>query len=158
MEKLFENALGLVPPLILAVVTSLITVQLSLRRFYAERWWDRKADAYTSIFETLYRLKNYSDEKFDEDFGLKELSDEQKNALQKQWRDADFEISKAVEIGSFNICREAVDCLKEFQSKPRLSLEDNPIHELAGQESKYLRDCIIALRKIALKDLKLKHR
>lgn len=34
------------PSLAVGVFTALISVKLALRRFHAERWWERKADAY----------------------------------------------------------------------------------------------------------------
>ena len=42
--------------LVVAVVASLVTVRLSLKRFYAERWWDRKADAYTRVIAALHQM------------------------------------------------------------------------------------------------------
>ena len=34
---------------IIAIVASYITVQLSLRPFYSEKWWEKKAEAYAAI-------------------------------------------------------------------------------------------------------------
>jgi hypothetical protein len=69
-----------------------------------------------------------------------------------------MEIGKAIDIGSFTICHEAVACLRDFRARPRLIFHENSIFELAAEESKYLNDCITALKIIAAKDLKLKYR
>jgi len=50
VEILVNNIL---PGLIIAVATSWVTVRLSLRRFRTERWWERKADAYSDLLEKL---------------------------------------------------------------------------------------------------------
>ena len=148
----------LLPGLILSIVTAILTVRLSLRRFYAERWWERKVEAYTSIFESLYRLKHYCNIKYEQDcdFDTKPISKEQGKELEKQWADANMEIGKAIDIGSFVVCDDAVSCLRDFRKRPRLDYEDHPIFELAAQESEYLDECISRLKTIAKKDLKLK--
>lgn len=156
IENLLHAAKALVPGLILSVATAILTVRLSLHRFYAERWWDRKIEAYTSIFEALYRLKHYCNIKYEADVGERQISKERGDELEKQWADADMEIGKAIDIGSFVICDDAVSCLREFRGRPRLDSDDFLIFELAAQESKYLDECISRLKSIAKQDLKLK--
>jgi len=155
-DNLIYVAKVLLPGLILSIVTAILTVRLSLRRFYAERWWDRKIEAYTSIFEALYRLKHYCNMKYETDLGERQIPKEMN--LEKQWADADMEIGKAIDIGSFVICDDAVSCLRDFRGRPRLDFEDHLIFELAAQESKYLDECISRLKTIAKQDLKLKRR
>jgi hypothetical protein len=160
IDNLVYVAKVLLPGLILSIVTAILTVRLSLRRFYAERWWDKKIEAYTSIFEALYRLKHYCNIKYKQDCDLRSapISKEQEKELEKQWADADMEIGKTIDIGSFVICDDAVSCLIDFRKRPRLDFEANPIFELAAQESKYLDECISRLKMIAKQDLKLKGR
>lgn len=50
--------LTLIPALIVGVATALVTVKLSIRKFYTERWWERRADAYSRIVEALHKHKN----------------------------------------------------------------------------------------------------
>lgn len=38
---------------------SYLTVYFALRRFRSERWWDRKADAYSRIIESLHHMTVY---------------------------------------------------------------------------------------------------
>src|SRR6266536_1374619 len=62
LEDRALNALAaILPGLVIAVVTAIITVRLALRRFYSERWWERKAQAYSDILEALYISQAYAD-------------------------------------------------------------------------------------------------
>ena len=142
--------------LAISILTARITVQLSLRKFYAERWWDRKIKAYTDIFEALYKLKHYADLKYDDSIGHRTLSDEESQKLDEQWRCATYDVDKAIEIGSFTISLKSIDSLTEFRKRPRASLDYSPVFELAAEESKLLTEYIDILKRLAAKDLKLK--
>ena len=43
----------LAAPILVAIITSVVTVRLSVRAFSSQRWWERKADAYSSIINAL---------------------------------------------------------------------------------------------------------
>ena len=154
-EYLTHIIKALVPGVLLSVLTAIVTVRLSLRRFYREKWWERKDQAYSKIFEALYRLKNYYNLKYEEDIGNRHVSSERSKQLEKQFLNGDMEIEKAVAIGSFVLCDDAVACLKRFRERPRLSFDDHAIFELAEQDMKYLDECLSRLRDIARRDLKL---
>lgn len=145
--------------LVISIVTALITVQLSVRRFYTERWWDRKIETYSSIFEELYKLKNYSDQKHEDDLGKITLTNADASRLTEQLRKSSDEINKAIEIGSFTISDESIKCLTRFRQRLRPRFEDNPhfeLVELSKAESEFLTECINELKSLAAKDLKRK--
>jgi len=146
----------LVPGVLLSVLTAIVTVRLSLRRFYAEKWWERKDEAYCRIFEALYWLMNYYNVKYQEDIEKRRVSGDRSKQLEKQFLSADMEIEKAVAVGSFVLCDEAIACLKRFRDRPRLSFDDYEIFEMAERDMKYLDECLSELKKIAKRDLKLK--
>ena len=52
---------NLVVGLVIAVVSARVTVHFALKRFYSEKWWERKAEAYSSIIEALHHIRNYAD-------------------------------------------------------------------------------------------------
>ena len=43
----------LAAPILVAIITSVVTVRLSVRAFWSQRWWERKVDAYSSIINAL---------------------------------------------------------------------------------------------------------
>ncbi len=62
-SRLNSISLGanLVIGIVVAIVSARVTVSLALRRFYAEKWWERKWEAYTGIINALHHMKNYDD-------------------------------------------------------------------------------------------------
>ncbi|MBZ0149375.1 MAG: hypothetical protein K8F62_17805 [Pseudorhodoplanes sp.] len=54
MTELFEKV-GIA--LLVAVPTALLTVWLSLRRFYREKWWEAKMRAYAEVIQSLHDMK-----------------------------------------------------------------------------------------------------
>ena len=48
-----EVVYSLVGSLLVAVVTAFVTVRLSLSNFYSQKWWERKAEVYSTILEAL---------------------------------------------------------------------------------------------------------
>lgn len=60
MDELMKIITGsLLMPLVIAIATSYLTVRLSLRQFYSQKWWERKADTYSNILSHLSTLKYY---------------------------------------------------------------------------------------------------
>ncbi len=45
--------------LFVAIVTPVITARLSLKSFVSQRWWERKAEAYSQIMEQLSYSEHY---------------------------------------------------------------------------------------------------
>ena len=84
-----------------AAASAWVTVQLSLRRFRAEKWWERRVTAYERVIEALYNSKEFSEvhlHALDENL---QIPKEQDNELRAQVEDAAREIAKAVDLGSF---------------------------------------------------------
>lgn len=48
---------GFVLSVAASIITAIATVRLSLSRFRSERWWERKADAYSRLIEELALLQ-----------------------------------------------------------------------------------------------------
>ena len=50
-----------VSAIVIAVISARVTVHFALKRFYSEKWWERKTEAYTAIIEALHHVRNYAD-------------------------------------------------------------------------------------------------
>ena len=157
-EYLIEFITSLLPGILISVLTAIVTVKLSLKKFYTEKWWERKDQAYSRIFESLHDLRNYYITKYEEDIGNRSVSKERSKELEKQFRNADTGIEKVVDAGSFILCDEAIACLKKFHDRTKLSFDEYAIFELAEHDMKHLDECLSELKSIAKRDLKLKLR
>ena len=139
-----------------AVVSACVTWRLALKRFRAEQWWSRKADAYAAIMEALHYSKDCDSQYLREIEDRRQLNAEYKAELFKKGQDADRQIRKALDMSTFLFCEEAVRVLEEL----RLGLADAgdatfyDEHLYASQSA--VTKCIDQLPAIAKKDLGVK--
>jgi len=139
--------------LIIAVVVSWITVKLSLRRFYTEKWWERKAQAYSEIIDSLAKMRIYFDKWWDELVECKKMNDEKRKKLNKEYEIAKRIIENAVAVGSFIVSEEADDVLKSFLKQiEKENIQGDWVGDI-GRHYGEVSECITRLRKIAKKDL-----
>jgi len=54
--------------LITAVLTSFISVNIALRKYKSEQWWDKKLNSYMTIIEALNNMMVYCDLYIDVEF------------------------------------------------------------------------------------------
>lgn len=103
--------------IIIAAVSSLITVHLSLARFRSEKWWERKIEAYTKVIEAFHHVKSFSDKHLNAEIRGTELPNETDMEVRALSREAHKEIDKYTDIGSFIFSDEFYNKLKEYQKE-----------------------------------------
>lgn len=106
-EALGATAVDVVVPLAVAVLTALVSVQLALRRFRAERWWERKAEAYTSILGALFDVQRSLRAETARIEEGREISQAYRDSLTEQARHGYSEIRLASVLGTFLFSAEA---------------------------------------------------
>ncbi len=149
-NMLYQIASGL----LISVVTALVTVQLSLRRFRSERMWERKVQAYERIFESLHHLKAYCDGHLKAEECGSKMDINREQELYGKFRLALEEINKYRDIGSFLIAESAVERLKRFEMELEKSYEGKTIFEIADNQYGYVTSCIKDVNEIARSDIK----
>ncbi len=150
MEIILKQVL---PSLLVAVVTALVTVRLSFRRFRSERMWERKVQAYEKIFESLHHLKAYCDGHIKAFENGTSLDGNMEQELYGRFRLAIAEINKYRDIGSFLIDESAVERLKHFEDDLEKTYEGKTIYEIADNQYGAVTKCILDINKIARSDL-----
>ena len=106
MDIFNQLMLSIIPGLIIAALTSYFTVHLSLKRFYSERWWERKAQSYSIILESLYKMKAYPTFLLRAIERNKKTSKDLTNGLRLESQKSFNEINKALAIGTFVVSDE----------------------------------------------------
>src|SRR5947208_12000848 len=107
----FSILTNLVPALLVAIVTSVLTVRLSLRRFHAERWWERKAEAYSRIIESLHAAMEYHSAMSDEAMTAEERDEARYARLKNEYDEAYRNLRRSTGIGAYIISEEAAAVL-----------------------------------------------
>jgi len=154
MSSVISVILEVIKSLLIVVAASWVTVRFSLRRFYTEKWWERKAQAYSKVIGSLARMRMYFDRWMEELIEHRVMSGEEKEKFEKEYRLAREVIKNAVAVGSFILSEEAAHILEAFLKQ----LEEEHIRHdwLKDIERHYgqATECIIRLREIAKKDLR----
>jgi len=142
--------------IIIAAVSSWITVQLSLKQFRSERWWERKAKAYERLIKALHHSKKFFDDHLKAEYDGKEISDEIDKELRAKSTVARNEIEKVMDIGGFIVCEEALDRLKQYRNEVDKASQRKSWFEYLDASLVATETCINDLIKIARQDLKIK--
>jgi hypothetical protein len=103
-----DTALVIFTGILIAAVSSWITVQLSLRRFRSERWWERRAAAYERVIEALHDLKVFADNHLEAEYKGREFPEEEDKELRARSKAAHEEVAKTIDIGAFLLSDEAL--------------------------------------------------
>jgi hypothetical protein len=94
------------------------TVQLSLRRFQAERWWERKVEAYTRIIEALHHVIAYSKLLEKELSENQEYSEEHRDNMASSSHKAMNDLRMAADVGAYIISDDVAKILAELEARP----------------------------------------
>ncbi len=141
----------------LIVIGSIVTIHFSLSRFYTEKWWERKAAAYTDIMELLYNYQFYVGKQIDD---IQTYPEVEEDIDAETWTEKDEnqthqKIKKIITIGTFVVSDEIIEILKELLSE--LHKANNEEIYLAFLFSKHtaIHRAIEKFRDCAKRDLKI---
>ena len=140
--------------LLVAIVTSFITVKLSLRQFKAQHWWEKKVTAYSAVLGAIFQMK----------LGNERCMSAHRNGTQndeaiKLYRAAYECVRQTSETCQFILCYEAENQLTILKNEIAGSFENNTYEgqlNYYGQmqdEEVALEKCLRELPAIARRDL-----
>jgi hypothetical protein len=121
---------------IVGLIAGLFALYRAKQEFISQRWWERKADAYTRIIEALWKILDYNNQIYEEVTDHRVISDERKKEILKQWQEGQREIKKITEIGAFLLSDETIVALKKLWKK------SEPEPDPDDWFSRYENDCI----------------
>jgi len=141
--------------IIIAITSAFLSVHLSIKRFRSERWWERKAQSYALILESLHYMKLNCEVQFENQIGNEVVPTDRTDELIEKWISGEEDISKAIDMGLFIFSSEAVKSLSNLQK----DLKEASIHDFSWEylpeRIDALTSCMSNLRDIAKKDLKI---
>lgn len=148
----------IVGSLVVAVITSFITVRLSIGQFYSQKWWEKKSETYSLISRDLSNLFFYVKEICAELEGEKELSDHRRDTLGKEYLRRMDSLKKTAAGGAYIISKEISEELEELIK----NLENNsynpqkePLSDYYARDYKFMVTFRNNFNNLAKKDLKI---
>ena len=145
--------MALIPALIVSVITAYVTVKLSTKQFCSEKWWEKKAEAYSHVIEHLSYLQYYFGEWFSEGLHEKELTGKHKERLSEGHRQSMESITKAAAVGAYIVSDDTVTVIAKLLCE--LEKKDPEGNWVGDIDRCYgsVKECIAKIREYAKKDL-----
>lgn len=78
------------------ILAAWLAARFTAGRFYTERTWDRKANAYTTVFDGLHSMQTWSDENLSALYEGRELSAEKDEKLRREYQAAKERIRREI--------------------------------------------------------------
>ncbi len=136
-----------------AVGASFFTARFALRRFYSEKWWEKKYEGYSSILESLHYIARDFYEGEDAAESGRKIPDGRKDELSAKFREAEDDLAKRIDVGQFVISEAAVAVLATFQKELGSGRRANDFPEYIERGGKATNKALRQMRAIAKSDL-----
>jgi len=157
MNELTQGILiGLIPAIVVSILTSYITVNLSLKQFYSQRWWDKKETEYTRIMRELARLKLCFSDWYESFLYHKPVTEQDSKKLNETYKRASESLSKISAIGTFVVSEETVTALDGLLTQFEQETPRGDPFDAIERDYIAVEKCIKEVTQYARKDLRKK--
>lgn len=153
---LLTAAISFASAIIVSIITAIVSVQLALRRFRAEKYWELKAQAYAKIVEAIHDASALASEHLEASIERRELSADRKNELQDRSRGGTDRVLRALDTGALLLPKEAIDRLRQYLRESDAARAATDWIECLQIETSAAQTCLQDVTKIARRDLKIK--
>ena len=129
LQQIALSAIGLIPNLVVGFasggLSAWLTYRLAFRRFRAEKWWERRADAYSDILEALHESLSFATTNIAYMKSGCEVPPEQDAEVRKRAAAANIEIRRAANVGKLFLSSAALNRLAQFLNESDKHKADN---------------------------------
>lgn len=153
--RMYQNLIiSIVSGCVIAVVSSYLTSRWTMKKFYTEKWWDRKEQAYTEIINALYDMVQFY-KVFKDDYGQHDfISEDRSTELRQRHFSGLKKLYRATDLASIYVSDDAVKVLVDLRQKKSLDYYSNPLWEIYEDEYHAHKQTLDKLLKVAKKDLR----
>jgi hypothetical protein len=135
-----------------AVLAARLTLRTAAAQFTSERWWERKADAYSGLVHALHEMQGYVQTLQDLHAGRPAAMAEEH--LKVQWRHGREELARAAAQHAFVIHRDAATEIDRITGSLRYGSNGRPHAEALAGEAEAIATGLGRIREIAARDLR----
>jgi hypothetical protein len=137
----------------IAFASAYLAAYIATRKFRSEKWWERKANAYCELVDSLHQMSWYAEEFFEDRVGRKLISDIDLTEYGKQYRLARRNVAKISDTSAFLISSKAGDAVRLLIQKLEAASGDDDWTRRALDEGDAIRECLGAVKALASQDL-----
>ncbi len=149
-----ELLISILSGILISVITSYLTAKFAISKFYTEKWWERKEQAYTEIINALYDMVQFY-QVFKEDYGQDDfISQERSLELHQRHSEGFRRVRRATDLATLYMSDDAAKLLKKLGEREGLHEQTNPMWDVYEDEYNAHSNALDKLIIIAKKDLK----
>ncbi|HLH11065.1 MAG TPA: hypothetical protein VKV77_04180 [Methylovirgula sp.] len=138
---------------VLSLIGGWLAATFALRNFRSQKVWERKAEAYTSIFDALYDMARWYDEHYDAEISGRKMTEDKVSELSKAYTAAKEKLKRRVASETWLLAEAASKRLEELFKC--LSIERNDWFRMLDEDSYSISEATRDLRVMVRKDLRL---
>jgi hypothetical protein len=153
MEILIKIGIGI----LIASFSSYLTLQIALRRFRTEKWWERKVEAYSSLLNTLHKAKLFSDSNLEAFHADSDITPDEEKRIRDITTLCEAEMYRFMDVDAFILSSETIERLKKFRQQEALAHNSECFHSYITADLKAITTCLDDIRELAKKDLKVQN-
>ena len=140
----------------IAGLSSWITVHLSMKRFRTEKWWEKRAEAYSNLIGAIHDAKAFAEENLEAMQRGRELSEEEDKELRHKSKVAESEIYRAMDVGAFYLSEQALDSLRTYKKESSEAGKDHDWTLYLVEDLEATNKCLKSMIEIARDDLQVR--
>jgi hypothetical protein len=138
------------------ILTAWVTARFALGRFYQEKSWERRVDAYVSALTALFQMRLYTENNLSVEMGAQKLTTERGAELLASWRKGHDELRRVATIGTLLLSEPAAAAIEHLVEKLDEADQSTSAFEYLDAHSAAVQNCIRAVRDSAKRDIRLR--
>jgi hypothetical protein len=148
------NMLGqILVSIIIGAISAMLTARLALGRFRSQRWWEKKADAYSAIVGSILDVLHANNVYYDELVDGGAVSEEKQFEMQTSYKAVMETLRRHVLLGDFFISEHSSRMLRDLLETLSQASDAEPWLDRLDRSGKTLREALKQFRLIAKQDL-----
>ena len=141
----------------ISVGAAFLAAWLANRRFKHERWWERKANAYSDLIEALHNMKWPSAEHVDAEIERRKLTKQDSEELWAEFKEARRTVWRITETSSFLISSEVLKAVQEMEVALNKAKDADTWIEHLDEQWAAIDDCVKKIKALGKKELSIKN-
>jgi hypothetical protein len=147
----WQPVANLFSSVLVALLTSWLTVYFALRRFQSEKWFERRVEAYTKVIEALHSMKNCTERQLRAEERGNDIPNEIE--LISSYDKGLADLRRLTDMGSLIFSSEAIEVLDTLNAELKTATDEQSWWEHLDAEGYAISKSLVKLRLVAKKDL-----
>lgn len=144
--------------LVVAIATAVVASELTVRAFHRQQWWQRKADAYTAVFDALHDVRTHCDLVCREMLEKVHFASEYAREVAAKSTAGANSLRKAISTGEFLLSESALKILRDVGNKLDMPADPQEYYPYCSSLLRAIDKAFLRLPAIAKQDLAITRR